>query len=133
MVTFADFIGAMEDKLSLSEAERQRLASLWPPAERAAQVCLSKLPSIGVLSFTRRFKAFLFVSKELNIYVAKGLLNQEQAQLALTIMRLQSRNYQKAEAMFAARATRLNHNDLVYLPETAQVYLQAIRHYKVGV
>lgn len=129
MVTLDDFLEAMQDEVSLSEAERCRLTSLWPAAERAALDCLTRMPGIGVLSFSRRVKAFVFVSRTLDAYVKKGELDQEQAQLALTIMRLQSRRFRKAVLMFAARASRFSQDDWASLPETARIFLQAIwRH-----
>ncbi|MCE9665992.1 hypothetical protein LY622_21410 [Halomonas sp. M5N1S17] len=129
MASLDDFLEEMQAQVSLSAAERRRLAALWPDAERAARVCLARMPGIGVLSFSRRAKAFLFVSRALDDYVEKGELDQEQAQLALTIMRLQSRRFRKAESMFSARASRFSQNELASLPETARIFLKAMwRH-----
>jgi hypothetical protein len=86
------------------------------------------MPSIGVFSFNRRARAFVAIARVLDAEVASDALDPEQAQLALTIMRMRSRTYCKAEAMFVARAKRLTEEDEALLPESARQLLSSLRH-----
>lgn len=128
MAELDDFLTAMNREAVLSDDERRRLSALWPDAERAAGDCLSRMTSIGFFSFARRARAFVAICHDLDIEVTSGHLDQEQAQLALTILRMRSRPYRKAEAMFAARSGRLSPEDEAKLPETAREFLSSVRH-----
>lgn len=122
------FLVAAERDHGLGPAERERLTALWPAAENAAQDCAQRMPSIGLLSFSRRIRAFIAVCRVLDSYQDTGTLDDEQAQLALTILRLRNRAYRKAEAMFVARASRLTLQDKIALPRTASNFLLAVNH-----
>jgi hypothetical protein len=128
MAELEDFLTEMSREVKLSDDDRHHYASLWPEAERVARDCLSRMPSIGIFSFSRRARAFVAVCQDLDAEITANVLDQEQAQLALTIMRMMSRTYCKAEAMFAARASRLSEEDAARLPETVLVFLSALRH-----
>lgn len=128
MAELEDFLTQMSREVVLSDDDRHHYASLWQDAERVARDCLSRMPSIGIFSFTRRARAFVSICRDLDAEITSNVLDQEQAQVALTIMRMRSRTYCKAEAMFAARASRLTEEDAARLPETALVFLSSLRH-----
>ena len=128
MTELDDFLKALRRGVVLPDDEAQRLSALWPDAERASRHCLFTMPSIGIFSFKRRARAFVAICRVLDAEVASDTLDQEQAQLALTIMRMRSRSYCKAEAMFVARASRLTDEGDAKLPETALQLLSSLRH-----
>jgi len=104
--------------------KRRRLTALWPVAEQAAKQCLKQMPAIGFRSTTRRQKAFVVVCRCLDARLDEKGFTQEHAQLALTIMGINSRRYRKAESAFTEQAPRLSARDRQALPATAAFHLR---------
>lgn len=130
MTTLSAFLNAMEQRKSLSEEERARLASQWRGAELASRSCLAAMPGIGVLSPSRRVDAFMVVCRLLDERMESGELDREQAQLSLAILRMRSRSYCKAEAMFVAYSARLSQGKQADLPWAARDLLLSVRYMK---
>lgn len=130
MTTLSVFLNAMEQRKSLPEEERERLVSMWRGAERVSQSCLAAMPSIGLFSPARRVDAFITICRLLDERVQHGELDREQAQLSLAILRMRSRSYYKAEAMFVAYSSRLSQVKQVGLPRAARDLLLSMRYMK---
>ena len=122
-----DFLDEMALHTTLTEAERDRIRALWFSSVQAADDCEQHMPAIGWLSFRRRYLAFLTICERLDGWQQRQKLNDEQAQLALTMLRRRSRNYRKAENVFVARAQRLSLEARQQLPLTAQQLIKALQ------
>ena len=122
-----DFLDEMALYTTLTEAERDRIRALWLSSVRAANDCEQHMPAIGWLSFRRRYLAFLAICERLDDWQQRQQLNDEQAQLALTMLRRRSRNYRKAENAFVARAQRSSLEARQQLPLTAQQLIKALQ------
>lgn len=108
-----------------SQVELDRLGGLWPDAEQAASDVVGHLLPMGWLSLRKPFVAFVTLCRSLDRLQAERGLSDEQVQLTLTILRLRSTRYCKAEKVFTARAHRLTGNDHAALPDSAREFLRA--------
>jgi hypothetical protein len=120
------FLREMRALAGTDARELARLSALWPAAHAAAAVCRAAMPGIGILSPRRREQAFLAVAEMLDAKVDIGEIDHEQAQLALTILRMGDGRFRKAECGFLSRLPRRDPADLARLPGTVQHYIQAI-------
>ncbi|MEX1058417.1 MAG: hypothetical protein WED11_11840 [Natronospirillum sp.] len=108
------------------QPESDRLAGLWPDAESAATEAIRHLPPMGWFSFRKPFMAFVTLCRVLDQLQTQRDLSDEQVQLALTILRMRSEPYQKAEKVFSARTHRLTKADHAALPNSAREFLLAV-------
>ncbi len=126
MDPFDQFLEALGRYTELSEDDHAHYQALWVEAEKAANECEQSMPSLGWFSLRRRYQAFIALCEQLDEFQAQGL-SDEQAQLALTILRLRSRKYRTIEATFAARVRRLDVAAKAELPLTAQQLVKALQ------
>lgn len=122
-----NFLEELAAQVPLSDAERDRIRDIWPAAEGAADECERHMPTIGWLSFGKRYRAFLDICRRLDRLQAESCIDDEQAQLALTLLRRRNRSYRKAENMFAARARGYSLAARQKLPLTAQQLIKAMQ------
>ncbi|TGG94275.1 hypothetical protein E4656_08910 [Natronospirillum operosum] len=127
MAEVDNFLDELAVQMPLSTSERERIRALWPEAERAADECERHMPTIGWLSFRKRYRAFMDICQRLDRLQTDGSIDDEQAQLALTLLRRRSRSYRKAENMFAARARGYSLGQRQQLPLTAQQLIKAMQ------
>lgn len=120
------FIAGLASIGDSQESEIARLSDIWPAAEQAATDASRRLPPVGWVSFRKPFMAFVTISRYLDELQQARELTDEQVQLALTILRLRSSQYGRAERIFAARVHRLSSTDREGLPHTARQFLLAL-------
>jgi len=126
MDEFDRFLESLGRFRELSEDDQAHYKAIWDPAEKAATVCERNIPELGWFSLKRRYWAFIALCETLDEYQLQGM-NDEQAQLALTILRQRSRTYRKIEAAFEARLRRLDVAARAELPLTAQQLIKAFQ------
>lgn len=120
------FIQRLTEHGSYSHQETDRLESLWPAAERIAVEWACDISAVGFVSIHRPFKAFIKMCEKSDTLQRQRGLTDEQAQMALMILRMRHGRYRKAERMFVARAARLAEQEVPGLSHTAQQFLLAV-------
>lgn len=90
----------------------------------AAQTLLPDIPDIGFLSKEKRVNSFLSICKELDKRMDAGSLDPCEALVALSILRAQSKKFQKAIRAFEAHAPTLPEMKVKHLPAAAKEYLE---------
>lgn len=120
MYTFDAFINTLQQKIPVEPDERDRLAQLWPAAAEKADYLEENMPAVPWLSPSRRRDIFLGVCKQVDAWQDENMIDDEQAQLILTLLRARHWGYRRAEASFVAWARTEPQSTLERLPLTAQ-------------
>lgn len=127
MAEVDQFLEEMASQTHVSEAEDTRIRGIWEQASLAADDCERHMPAIGWLSFRKRYQAFIATCERLDHWLGEQRIDDEQAQLALTITRRRNRAYRKAENMFLARARTMPTEVRQQLPLSAQQLVKAMQ------
>ncbi len=126
MITLDSFIALMESQGPISEAEKKELSDHWEQAMEAALSAGGAMPGIGFASPTQRINAFLAVCRHLDQMIGEGRIDIAQSQLAINILRLSNKKFNKAVTMFDLRSNRFSISAQAELPHSAQEYLAGI-------
>ncbi|MGV2989900.1 hypothetical protein ACE1OE_19885 [Vibrio sp. E150_011] len=127
MIQLEEFINLLKNNGSLSGSDELQIRDNWEEIFAAATNALERMPSIGFLSTTKRINTFLAVCSHLDQLVSNGFINREQAQMALQILRLSNKSFEKAITMFELRQSRFGIRAIAELPEVARLYLMSMR------
>ncbi|MGR5466975.1 hypothetical protein ACPV51_06885 [Vibrio astriarenae] len=127
MIQLEKFINLLRNNGSLSGNDELQIRDNWEDAFSAAATALERMPSIGFLSTKKRINTFLAVCSHLDQLVTNGFINHEQAQMALQILRLSNKSFEKAITMFELRQSRFGIRAIAELPEVARLYLMSMR------
>ncbi|HEY4375298.1 MAG TPA: hypothetical protein VGN52_25465 [Burkholderiales bacterium] len=123
MISLSQFLARRgeRDPLAIDDISRY-----WCGASDAAVIALGQMPGIGFASVKKRMAAFLAVCRHLEDMKRQGELSEEEAFLALFIMRAESLAFSKACIMFEIRGRRFKPADRAALPQVAQDLLAVL-------
>ncbi|MBL4830704.1 MAG: hypothetical protein JKY55_12585 [Aliivibrio sp.] len=127
MIQLEKFINLLRNNDSLSDYDELQIRENWEDALAAAATALERMPSIGFLSTKKRINTFLAVCSHLDQLVSNSFINREQAQMALQVLRLSNKSFEKAITMFELRQSRFGIRAIAELPESARLYLMSMR------
>lgn len=120
MRTFETFIAALQQKIPVDHQERERLATLWPAAAESAEYLEANIPPVPWLSPRRRRDIFLRICEQVDAWQDENIINDEQAQLVLTLLRARHWGYRRAESSFVGWAKTEPPAMVEHLPLTAR-------------
>lgn len=120
MQTFDTFITTLQRRVPVDQSERERLAGLWPGAAQTADDVEKTIPPVPWLSPSSRRDIFLRICTQIDTWQEDQVIDDEQAQLALTLLRGRHRGYRRAEASFVAWARTEPESTIERMPLTAQ-------------
>lgn len=130
MHTFEAFITTLQRKISVNQDERERLAALWPAAAETAQSVEANIPPVPWLSPSKRRDIFLRICRQVDAWQDESIINDEQAQLVLTLLRARHWGYRRAEASFVAWARTEPSTSLERLPLTARQLMFGVNFHR---
>jgi hypothetical protein len=130
MRTLEQFLDTLKRETTLDADEQARYAALWPAASSVADRCEQSLPSAPRFSPRRRRQVFFDLCQRIDELQAAETLNDEQAQLVLTLLRSRLAAYRRAETSFIAWARSVDRQELANAPLTARQLLIGIHHYQ---
>ncbi len=120
MYTFDAFLSSLQRRISVEPVEQERLAQLWPAAAEKANDLEQNMPTVPWLSPSRRRDIFLGVCQQVDTWQDEKVIDDEQAQLILTLLRARHWGYRRAESSFVAWAVTEPQSTIECLPLTAQ-------------
>ncbi|MCM0753687.1 hypothetical protein M7784_00265 [Desulfovibrio aminophilus] len=120
--TIDQLIVALKNKIDPIDISADQFNTARDAADKVKQA----IPEIGTMSVKGRMNAFLAVCRHLDNLLDEGELDQFEAQLALMLLRLESKAFSKAAVMFDLRAPRLDMRERAELPRVARGYLAGL-------
>lgn len=129
MISCDEFIRRMRSQPTWGPNEERSVRESWSGAEDAAVTVFPSIPGVGFFSVQKRLAAFVAVCRHLDQLVDSGSSSEDEAQLAMLILRLESKTFMKAATMFDIRGPRYSAFDRAQLPRSANVYLQGLLQY----
>jgi hypothetical protein len=128
MISKADFI-KRASQMGLAEGPTlsQQINSDWDVAARTADVLESQMPSIGILSESKRIGCFLSVCTHIDRLMESGQLTLDAAMLALLILQVTNKDFLKAYGLFMHRAPNIPWQEAINFPQMALEFFKAAR------
>lgn len=130
MRTLAQFLDTLRQETSIDADEEARYAALWPAAAQAADQLEHNMPKVPRFLPRPRRRVFVQLCEQIDALQADNTLDDEQAQLVLTLLRSRQPGYCRAEISFIAWANSANKQAIASAPLTARQLLMGIHYHR---
>ena len=130
MRTLAEFLETLQREANLDDESLARYESLWPDAAKVADQIESNLPAVPWFSKRRRREVFVQLCERIDRLQDSGELDDEQAQLVLTLLRSRHTSFRRAETSFVSWAEIADATELAKAPLTARQLLIGINYHR---